>query len=363
MPAFALRHLHHWWCFFLLPLFVLTVLPAGSSAEIHHFHIGILYWSMNIPGQVAMRTGLERKLKEINREATEKGLPSIQAEIRVAGDGEPGIEAQIRQMQEFIEKKVDLIIVQPTDSAALAAPLRAANQAKIPVVAFDQYISGGHLAAYRTSDNYQAGYLNGEYIASLFPAGHKIRLILVEYPNVSSTVERVNGFLDAIKENKRQPDILRTYLAVEPIGGAQAARDILRDFPRKGDVEVIFTVNDGGGLAVVEGLYKAGRDEIKVATIDGDPASVDNIRAKRLTVIDSAQFCGPLGAETMQSAYTILTGSPPQPHVLTPVFPITLETVDMYPGWLGPIPPEFKKPWPGTPQQWQGKLKIVGPAP
>lgn len=323
------------------------------------YRIGVLYWSMNIAGQVAMRAGLEAEAETLDREAVEKGLPRVELIARVAGDGEEGIERQIRQMRELVLAKVDLIIVQPTDNAALSAPLREANAAGIPVVAYDQYISGGELAAYRSSDNYQAGQLDGEYISSLFPPSEELRLVIVDYPHVSSTVERVDGFLDALAGLHRRYRILKKYEAVEPRSGAAAALAILRDFPDKGDIDAVFTVNDGGGLAVVDGLAKAGRSDIVVATIDGDPDSVANIKAKRLTVIDSAQFCGPLGAEAMRAAYRILRGEKVPRYALVPVFPITRATLPDYPGWSGPIPKPFTKPWPSLEPQWAGALRIV----
>lgn len=344
--------------FFCLTALILTW-SYGRPAGAKEFHIGVLYWSMNIPGQVAMRKGLETEAERINKAAEANGRPMVRLETRVAGDGEAGIENQIRQMQELVAMGLDCLIVQPTDNAALAAPLRAANKAGIPVVAYDQYISGGTLAAYRTSDNYQAGYLDGEYIASRFPSGKKIRLILVEYPQVSSTVERVNGFLDGLRENNCPYQILKSYFAVEPISGEKAAHDILRDFPQTGSVDVVFTVNDGGGLAVVDVLAEHKRHEIMVATIDGDPSSVNNIMAGRLTVIDSAQFCGPLGAEAMGAAYALLTGDKPPYHALLPVFPVTLETLERYPGWQGPVPSDFLKPWRSSTPQWHNDLKII----
>jgi len=347
---------------FLVAVGLLTWLNC-VPADAGEFQIGVLYWSMNIPGQVAMRKGLEAEVEQINKAAHSEGRPSVRLESRVAGDGEAGIENQIRQMEEMVAMGVDCLIVQPTDNAALAAPLRAANKAKIPVVAYDQYISGGTLTAYRTSDNYQAGYLDGEYIAAKFAAEKEIRLILVEYPQVSSTVERVNGFLDALRENGRQYKILKSYFAVEPISGEKAGRDILRDFPRPGSVDVVFTINDGGGLAVVNVLADAERSEIMVATIDGDPASVNNIMAGRLTVIDSAQFCGPLGAEAMKAAYGLLTGRHPPYHALVPVFPVTLETLESYPGWQGPVPASFIKPWKSKNPEWRGELHIISQHP
>ncbi|SHO53242.1 sugar ABC transporter substrate-binding protein [Desulfopila aestuarii] len=340
-------------------LFFFFVLFCVSAVVAKEFRVGVLYWSMNIPGQVAMRNGLENELSRINSSAAATGEATVILDARVAGDGNMGIENQINQMNDLIEAAVDLLIVQPTDNAALSGPLRKANSAGIPVIAYDQYISGGTLTAYRTSDNYQAGYLDGEYIASRFAKEKEIQIILVEYPHVSSTVERVNGFLDALNKSEQKYRIVKTYQAIEPVSGKKAGEDILRDFSKKGSVDVVFTVNDGGGLAVVDVLASAGRSEILVATIDGDPLSIENIRAGRLTVIDSAQYCGPLGAETMRAAYSVLRGEKPPYHALVPVFPITTETLERYHGWAGPVAEDFIKPWKSSSPEWQGSLKVV----
>lgn len=327
-----------------------------SMAEERVFEVGALYWSMNIPGQVAMRKGLEAELARVNASS---GGTTLRLTAHVAGDDDSGIERQIAQMNALVDAGVDIIIVQPTDNAALTAPLRRANKQGIPVIAYDQYISGGKLTAYLTSDNYQAGYLNGEYIAHLFEDTKTIQLILVEYPHVSSTVERVNGFLDALGERKQPYRILRTYTAVEPVSGKAAGESILRDFSEKNSVDVVFTVNDGGGLAVVDVLAAAGRDEIVVATIDGDPASIENIEKGRLTRIDCAQFCGALGAEAMKAAHQVLEGKAVPAHTLIPVFPITAETRSRYDGWMGEIPASFKKPWPSKNPMWNGSPRAV----
>jgi ribose transport system substrate-binding protein len=338
---------------FLVLLCQVVAVEAKELAQ--PFRVGVLYWSMNIPGQVAMRKGLEAEAERINAAAAGSGGRGVKLLPEVAGDGAAGVERQIAQMQAMVAAKPDVIIVQPTDNAALAAPLKAANAANIPVVAYDQYISGGKLAAYVTSDNRQAGYLDGEYLAAQFPGPAPLKLVLVEYPLVSSTVERLNGFLDALRDQGKPFKILKTYQAVEPVAGRQVGERILRDFPQRGSIDAIFTVNDGGGLAVVAVLAKAGRDEIAVASIDGDPASVENIRARRLTRIDSAQFCGPLGAAAMKAAYATVRQQPVARQILVPTFPITAETLDMYPGWLGPIPAPFKKPWAAQQPVWQGE--------
>ena len=322
------------------------------------FRVGVLYWSSRIEGQVAMRRGLEAEAAVINRSRRGPGVTLVP---HVAGDGEAGRQNQIEQMRALVRDEVDAIIVQPTDNAALVGPLAQANAAQIPVVAYDQYIEGGHLHAYITSDNRGAGTLDGEYVAHRFPDDRTLGIVLVEYPHVSSTVERLDGFIAALKSRGQPFEILASYKAVEPVDGRAAGQAILRDFPARGSVDVVFTVNDGGGLAVVEVLAAAGRDEIAVATIDGDPASVENIRRGRLTIIDAAQFCGPMGAAAMRAAYGVLMGEPVAPRQLISTFPITAETLDAYPGWMGPLPEAFTKPWPSEDPEWRPRAEVLGP--
>ncbi|NWF67095.1 MAG: substrate-binding domain-containing protein [Campylobacterales bacterium] len=332
--------------FIILTIFLTTLSFSKSS-----YTIAVLYWSMNIEGQVAMKNGLEKEFAKINSEATKHGKPTIELIRYIAGDGLNGIENQIKQFDEAISKKVDAIVIQPTDNAALSAGLKKANLAKIPVIAYDQYIVNGELASFITSNNYQAGFLNGEYVASKF-RDKEIKIVLVEYPHVSSTVERVDGFFDALDKSKVKYKILKRYQAVEPVSGKKAGIDILKDFPTKGSIDTVFSVNDGGGLAVVEELHKANRDEILVATIDGDPKSIENIKNSRLTQIDSAQFCGALGAEAIALAYKKLNGETIAKQVLIPVFPITKETMELYHGWLSEFPKPFKKPWTSINPVW-----------
>ena len=158
---------------------VLPLLLMSTFAHAKEFKVAALYWSMNIEGQVAMRKGLEEERQRINSEAKAKGGHTVKVIPYVAGDGEAGIKNQVAQFNDVATKGgVDLIIVQPTDNAALSEGLTLANSKNIPVVAYDQYIIGGKIMSYVTSNNYQAGTLDGEYIASRFKDEYEIKLTL-----------------------------------------------------------------------------------------------------------------------------------------------------------------------------------------
>jgi ribose transport system substrate-binding protein len=336
-------------------IIVITIFSISLFAD---YNISVLYWSINIEGQVAMRKGLESEVDRINQDAKKYNLPKINLTKYIAGDGSDGIERQIKQFVEAIKQKPDAIIVQPTDNAALSNGLIMANNLKIPVITYDQYISKGVLESYVTSDNYQAGYLAGEYIANKFKNSSLLKIALVEYPMVSGPVMRVNGFIDAIEDQKVKYKIIKRYEAVEPIKGKEVGNKILKDFPKKGSLDVVFTINDGGGIPILNELEKAKRYDIAMASVDGDPKSVEKIKKSNILKINSAQFCGFMGATAIKTVYDKLNGKKVGKEILIPVFPITKETINRYNGWVGKVPDDFKKPWNSKFPIWQNRLKI-----
>lgn len=330
---------------------------AALAAPSRPYTVGVVYWSMNIPGQVAMRRGLEAEAAAINADSRKRPVRLLPY---VGGDGDPAVGRQIAAMRALIRRKPDAIILQPIDSAALSKPVQEANAAGIPVVAYDQYVLQGKLACYLSSNNRLAGYMDGEYLAQRFAgrtAQNPLRLVIVEYPYVSSTVERVEGLLDGLRDAKCPYRIVARYEGVEPIGGARAGRDIVRNHP-VGSLDAVFCVNDGGGLAVARVVREAKRKDILLATIDGDPAALAQIRGEGPIRVDTAQFCGPLGEESMRWTYRLLTGHKVPRQVDVAVFPIVRTNLASYPGWMGPIPAVIRRPWPphtpipGTVLRW-----------
>ena len=51
---------------------------TSASAVPTPFKIGALYWSMNIPGQVAMRKGLQEEAARINSAAKSRGERGVE---------------------------------------------------------------------------------------------------------------------------------------------------------------------------------------------------------------------------------------------------------------------------------------------
>lgn len=106
-------------------------------------------------------------------------------------------ELQIEQINHFIDKKVDLLIVSPNSAALLAPAIDKAYDSGIPVILFDRRTNSDKFTAYISADNYSIGNTMGRLIANAM----KGKGTLVEITGLkgsSPAMERHRGFIDAL---------------------------------------------------------------------------------------------------------------------------------------------------------------------
>ncbi|MET9518049.1 substrate-binding domain-containing protein [Streptomyces sp. NPDC002994] len=70
-------------------------------------------------------------------------------------------DRQTQQLESMIEEKVDVLIVDAVDSKAIAGAIEKADDANIPVVAFDR-LAEGPIDGYVSFDNEQVGHIQGK---------------------------------------------------------------------------------------------------------------------------------------------------------------------------------------------------------
>jgi ribose transport system substrate-binding protein len=107
------------------------------------------------------------------------------------------VNNQTNQMDNFISSGVDLILLNAADSKGIAPAVLRAKGAGITVVAVDVAAEGG-VDATVTSNNKQAGELDGKYVADRLKG--KGQVVIVNGPPVSAVTDRVAGFLEVIKK-------------------------------------------------------------------------------------------------------------------------------------------------------------------
>jgi ribose transport system substrate-binding protein len=123
-------------------------------------------------------------------------------ELLPIADAKQSSATQVSQVQQFIQRKVDALIVSPNEPAPLTSAVEQACKAKIPVVILDRSVNTDCYSAFIGGDNYVAGKKAGQLAVSLLPHGGNVgelQGILSDQPQI----DRDKGFRDGIKANPK----------------------------------------------------------------------------------------------------------------------------------------------------------------
>ena len=118
---------------------------------------------------------------------------------------------QIPVVNSVLASKPSALLIAPTDTHALFAPMNAYVKAGIPVIAVDTTLANTSiLTSAISSDNYQGGEKAADTIASLAHDKGDVAVINV-MPNVSTTDLRQAGFLAEMKKYPNMKVVAHVY--------------------------------------------------------------------------------------------------------------------------------------------------------
>jgi ribose transport system substrate-binding protein len=231
---------------------------------------------------------------------------------------------QQSQVEDFVSKKVDAIVLTPYDSQAIGSAIVEANNANIPVFTADiaNASSQGKVVAHIASDNVQGGYVAGTLICKA--VGGKGDVAIIDEPEVTSVQDRVKGFKQAVA--KLCPGV--KIVADVDSGGARTkansdAGDILQAHK---DVVGIFGINDDSALGAVAAVGAAGMTgKVAIVGYDAGPEARAAI-AKGTMYGDALQSPKQIGAATIDAIATYFAGQTPPPIVHIPVGTFTRDS-------------------------------------
>lgn len=107
------------------------------------------------------------------------------------------VDEQISQIEYFIDKKVDAIVIVPVDCGALSDVIGKAKKAGIYVISYDRLIAEADTDLYVSFDNVMVGNLMAEAIASQI--GNHGNVMMINGPLTDTNVPAVmKGFYDVI---------------------------------------------------------------------------------------------------------------------------------------------------------------------
>ncbi|MGP6257070.1 substrate-binding domain-containing protein, partial [Aeromonas salmonicida subsp. salmonicida] len=144
----------------LLAAAIMSVLGTAQAAD---QTLAMVVSTLNNPFFVTMKEGAEAEAK-----AKELGYELVVL------DSQNDPAKELSNVEDLTVRKVNAILINPTDSEAVGNAIRLANKANIPVLTLDRGAAQGEVKAHIASDNVAGGKLAGDFITQKLGAGAKV---------------------------------------------------------------------------------------------------------------------------------------------------------------------------------------------
>lgn len=112
-------------------------------------------------------------------------------------------KTQIKQINELLKQHINVLIVSPNEAQPLTPVINEVYQKGIPVIVVDRKTTSNQYTTFVGADNYQIGFLAGQYAGRLLNGKGKI-VEIQGLPGSTPAIERHSGFINALKS---YPDI------------------------------------------------------------------------------------------------------------------------------------------------------------
>lgn len=182
---------------------------------------------------------------------------------------------QFSQVETFVSKKVDAIIMQPVDKTQGAAAVDLAAEAGIPLITINTITDSENNTAHVGCDDVQAGELQLERIIEICGEDAKIGYVDATLGH-SAQVLRAEGYANVLAEH---PDVT---LVVHDTGNwsPEESMRLVENWLQSGkEFDAILCMADCQLTGVITAVENAGKlDEIKLAGMDCDPVIRQAIR-------------------------------------------------------------------------------------
>ncbi|WP_432729076.1 ABC transporter substrate-binding protein [Variovorax sp. W6] len=227
---------------------------AQAQAAKQPLRIGMTFQELNNPYFVTMKQALE------------EAAASIGATV-VTTDARHDVAKQIGDVEDMIQKKVDILLLNPTDSTGVQSAVRSAKKANLVVVAVDANAQGP-VDSFVGSKNTDAGRLACDYLAKNI--GEKGDVAILDGIPVVPILERVKGCREALAKYPGIKVVSTQNGKQERATALTVTENILQ---ANKDLKGIFSVNDGGSMGALAAIEASGKD-VKLASVDGAPEAI-----------------------------------------------------------------------------------------
>ncbi len=226
--------------------------------------------------------------------------------VKLASSNDDNV-LQNKQVNQFIDEGVDLLIVSPNQLSAISKSVERAYDKGIPVILYDRKTNSDKYTAFIGCDNYTIGKSMGTFIAQQLQG--KGRIVEISGLEGSSpALERHRGFMDAIKPYPGLQVVASEEGNWKEEGGIQAMKRILKQTQ---DFDYVFAHND----FLAWGAYVAARQmrvkrNYKYTGVDGMATEGGGLELVRDGIFEASYLYPTKGDEVIALAMKILKHQP-----------------------------------------------------
>ena len=226
--------------------------------------------------------------------------------VKLASSNDDNV-LQNKQVNQFIDEGVDLLIVSPNQLSAISKAVERAYDKGIPVILYDRKTNSDKYTAFIGCDNYTIGKSMGTFIAQQLQG--KGRIVEIRGLEGSSpALERHRGFMDAIKPYPGLQVVASEEGNWKEEGGIQAMKRILKQTQ---DFDYVFAHND----CLAWGAYVAARQmrvkrNYKYTGVDGMATEGGGLELVRDGIFEASYLYPTKGDEVIALAMKILKHQP-----------------------------------------------------
>jgi len=210
-------------------------------------------------------------------------------------DPNDSLETQISQLENALTKGVQGVIITAIDGEAMSTLMSECEEAGVPVAAIDRQVTGTSLTTVE-ADNYNIGLALGEmYVESLVNQEGKV-LIVGGPLSSSATVNRTEGFKDAVKGNNNIEIVAESATEMDSEVVLAAVTNYLQANP---DINCIMSCTDYILPSIMTALDEADmlkgvgeEGHVKVYSVDGDGYGLKQVKEG---LIDATYGLDPAG--------------------------------------------------------------------
>lgn len=253
----------------VLPLMLGAAIALPVSAA--PLKIGMSFQELNNPYFVTMKQALE------------EAAASVGATVIIT-DARHDVAKQISDVEDMIQKKIDILLLNPTDSTGVEGAVKSAKAAGLVVAAVDANAKGP-VDTFVGSKNYDAGVMACEYMGKAL--GGKGDVAILDGIPVVPILERVRGCKDALAKFPGMKIVTTQNGKQERDQALAVTENMIQANP---NLKGIFSVNDGGAMGSLAAIEASGKD-IKLTSVDGAPEAIKAMQKEGSKFIaTSAQY-------------------------------------------------------------------------